>query len=436
MNSAVLTTAIGVAFVFLAASLVASGVTEGIAAFLNKRGDYLLRGLREMLDYPSTKTDSVPETTNTEPAPETTNTEPATETTALPSERSIRPGTGDMQKGLAAAQAAGRTLSAELAQIAPSGATSGTARGGEAGSATPEMPLADIVLANPLVASLHRPTKPGRPAKPPKPAKPPAPGEPGKPEAKGRRIRLASYVSSRSFAAALLDTLVPDASGETTIDEVKARVTALNPDIPGRGALLTLLNTAKGDINQFRTNVEHWYDEQMDRVKGWYKRWSQVWLFVVGLVLAVVININSIHVARSLYEDEPLRDTVAAQAVDATRDCPDKPEDARDRCLENPRRTLESLPLPIGWDVAAARKACDAYARGACDSWRLDRWIPFIAHEAKNEGGVTDLVDVLGWLLTGFAVSFGAPFWFDALSKLGSLRTAGNRPAEAGTGGG
>ena len=32
------------------------------------------------------------------------------------------------------------------------------------------------------------------------------------------------------------------------------------------------------------------------------------------------------------------------------------------------------------------------------------------------------------WLLTAAAVSFGAPFWFDALSKLGSLRTAGRPP--------
>ena len=37
-------------------------------------------------------------------------------------------------------------------------------------------------------------------------------------------------------------------------------------------------------------------------------------------------------------------------------------------------------------------------------------------------------VKLLGWLLTAFAVSFGAPFWFDALSKLGSLRTSGPKP--------
>ena len=38
------------------------------------------------------------------------------------------------------------------------------------------------------------------------------------------------------------------------------------------------------------------------------------------------------------------------------------------------------------------------------------------------------LLRVLGWAITAFAVSFGAPFWFEALSRLGSLRNAGTRP--------
>lgn len=55
------------------------------------------------------------------------------------------------------------------------------------------------------------------------------------------------------------------------------------------------------------------------------------------------------------------------------------------------------------------------------------------------EGWYDDTMDVLGgddstiaWLagvlLTGFALSFGAPFWFDALSKLARLRISGRRP--------
>ena len=35
------------------------------------------------------------------------------------------------------------------------------------------------------------------------------------------------------------------------------------------------------------------------------------------------------------------------------------------------------------------------------------------------------LIKLLGLLITVLALSLGAPFWFDALTKLGSLRQAG-----------
>jgi hypothetical protein len=38
---------------------------------------------------------------------------------------------------------------------------------------------------------------------------------------------------------------------------------------------------------------------------------------------------------------------------------------------------------------------------------------------------------VLGWLLTGIAITFGAPFWFDLLGKVSNLRAAGAKPPES-----
>jgi hypothetical protein len=37
---------------------------------------------------------------------------------------------------------------------------------------------------------------------------------------------------------------------------------------------------------------------------------------------------------------------------------------------------------------------------------------------------------LLGLLLTGIAISLGAPFWFDLLNKVVSIRSAGRSPAE------
>jgi hypothetical protein len=36
----------------------------------------------------------------------------------------------------------------------------------------------------------------------------------------------------------------------------------------------------------------------------------------------------------------------------------------------------------------------------------------------------------LGWLITAFAVSLGAPFWFDLLNKFVNVRASGKAPEE------
>jgi hypothetical protein len=44
--------------------------------------------------------------------------------------------------------------------------------------------------------------------------------------------------------------------------------------------------------------------------------------------------------------------------------------------------------------------------------------------------GQTLRYHIIGWLLTGFAASLGAPFWFDLLNKFMNLRSAGKAPEE------
>jgi hypothetical protein len=46
--------------------------------------------------------------------------------------------------------------------------------------------------------------------------------------------------------------------------------------------------------------------------------------------------------------------------------------------------------------------------------------------------GVADwLAAALGLALTAVAAAFGAPFWFDVLNRLGSLRNNGTKPKPA-----
>ena len=58
----------------------------------------------------------------------------------------------------------------------------------------------------------------------------------------------------------------------------------------------------------------------MDRVSGWYKRRTQKILFVLGLAVAVVLNVDAITVAQRLNGDKPLRDAVVGQAANVVRE--------------------------------------------------------------------------------------------------------------------
>jgi hypothetical protein len=239
-------------------------------------------------------------------------------------------------------------------------------------------------------------------------------------------MHLTSYLSARTFAASLIDLLVPNGAGQTSIDELITQVKQLDKRIPARAALLALLRDADGGIEGFRRSVEGWYDEQMGRVSGWYKRWAQWRLLIAGVLLAVLVNVDTLSIAHALYHDQPVRNAVVAQAVSA-QGCPD--QESRDQCLKDQKKVLTDLPVPIGWSFDAAGTDCKNYNGEAC-GYNPAEWVPFGWHSITDRGLDGAILKLLGWVLTGLAVALGAPFWFDALGKLGSLRTAGKRPAE------
>ena len=221
-------------------------------------------------------------------------------------------------------------------------------------------------------------------------------------------LRNPQYVSGRTFARALVDLLVPAAPGGQAdaavyLAEIEKGVRNLPPGMPIRGQLLDFLAAAGKDLSAFESALEQWYDEEMNKIAGWYKRWSRVALGIVGFIIAAFLNLDAIQVAHTLYVDAPVQQAVLSSAeAGALCQSAANPAD-RETCAKKELGDLQAAGLPVGWP-----------------DWPVNVLHTLLDYVFK----------VIGLAITAFAVSFGAPFWFDALSKLGSLRTAAKRPGD------
>src|SRR5262249_54845222 len=127
-------------------------------------------------------------------------------------------------------------------------------------------------------------------------------------------------------------------------------------------------------------------DGAMERVSGWYKRWTQVWTVIVATVIVFGCNVDTIRIARELNHNAALRSAMAERAVKA----------AESPTLEKFKDDLNNLDFSL-------------HLQPTDEPWTLDR--------------------VLGLLISVLAVSLGGPFWFDVLNRLVNLRQTGARPA-------
>jgi hypothetical protein len=158
--------------------------------------------------------------------------------------------------------------------------------------------------------------------------------------------------------------------------------------------LLPLFDVAGTDMTKLQQLVAQHYDEMMGRVTGWYRRRTQLWVFLTAVIVSGAGNIDTIAMASILYREPVIRaQTVAVAAELAKAGPPVRWQDAYKESSE----TRKTLDLPMGWSRAPTG---------------FGEWAEKIA----------------GLIITVLAVMLGAPFWFDLLSKVASLRAAGPRP--------
>jgi gas vesicle protein len=180
----------------------------------------------------------------------------------------------------------------------------------------------------------------------------------------------------------------------------------------------------ENELNQFKKEVEVWFDRSMDRASGVYKRNAKGVAFLIGSFLAFSANADTFHIVSRLSRDTPLREAIIQNAgqVAGEQNCPNfntqdqptsqSPEQPLSKldCIRNQvNQTLKEVSLPIG-------RSSD----------NLEQ-----QQDESKEWFFPPLKRVLGWAISGLAISMGARFWFELLGKIMNVRNTGPKPASS-----
>jgi len=263
-------------------------------------------------------------------------------------------------------------------------------------------------------------------------------------------LLLPSYIPSRTFALALIDILnAKKETGEAAMSSIAKALAEHNNK--AAQALLALATDAKGDVAAFEHNLEQWYNDAMDRVSGWYKRYTQRALIFLGLLLAIVFNVNSVRVARTLWLDRDARQAMVNAAESYTKEHTAPTNSKQTGATTVPadhEASANQSPVLSAEDQAAADKLVAKQAADeaktlkdkmeqnvkAFDDVTSSALLPLgwkhpwhfyedYYHASPKDAAFSAVTLAAGWLMTALAISFGAPFWFDTLNRFMVVRS-------------
>lgn len=247
-----------------------------------------------------------------------------------------------------------------------------------------------------------------------------------------------AYLSSSTFADILLDIFSNNKSDNSStpilMNDIKSFVgNKLDNNADLKSIINLYIEQANGDVQKFKLLLENWYDDTMERVSGWYKRQATKVLFAIGLALAITFNVSTIDIVHKLSVNKDLREAMSQSALNYIKHRSDKPnsnlKDSTDSTmLSEAKAQLKDIQklyndsiapvnsmMGLGWDFSNLN-TCKR-------QWYFK--VQYILKQTTESSSKW-----IGFLITALALTLGAPFWFDLLNKFVNIRGGGNKPSE------
>lgn len=256
--------------------------------------------------------------------------------------------------------------------------------------------------------------------------------------------------------------------------------------------LQKLFYDSANDIDKFKSLLEKWFNDTMDRTSGWYKKQTRVLLFIIGFFLAYNFNVDTIAIYKLLAKDKTARQNLVTLAINnkdkyealvtnIDKKAKDSSITVSDSDLIKARKVVDedinqaNMIAAIGRRDKDSCKVCDSLKLklgeakkiyqnesqklkryfvalntkpGKVDSLKLTKTLDSINRIAHNDSLQFEQKiayynktftcagnpyqnpknQLLGWLITALALSLGSTFWFDLLNRFIQLRGTGPKP--------
>ncbi len=280
-----------------------------------------------------------------------------------------------------------------------------------------------------------------------------------------------------------------------TAQSIRNGIDTLPVDSPIRAVLEDAWTRAKGDAKEFGERFDKWFSTFGERMSGVYRQRTQMMLMVISLAVAGSLNVDTFSIVKQLYRDKDVRQAMveaakkeidrgapeqvapAAAALKTARDelderlkelqaairerdgiksaSPASPssekvavDDGSAASKKDTKVTGKSVEADAR--VAAAEKSAEAARKNlqsineratriADDRFKEIQqsnlaigWAGVRIPVGRDEFLLFVLEKVFGILLTAFAMTLGAPFWFDLLKRLFEVRSVGKSLLDSG----
>ena len=194
----------------------------------------------------------------------------------------------------------------------------------------------------------------------------------------------------------------------------------------------------RGHLENLKTKVEQGYDNTLAKISERYESKLRMYTLIAGLVFAVVINADFFEVYRSFSENSLVRERLTAQAevINGQMELLSRQIDQKagegitdvKAYTEEMRKDFAALKselnragLNMGWRWEHYQKVKRFFGldkkRGAGNEAQGERKQAFHLRDVLSL-----FKKLVGLMISGILISFGAPFWHDFLASFTGIR--------------